>query len=75
MHLRTTSPIEPTFATVRLRLRQSHDKTKSNGTAAAALAMIFKLAQLAAKSWRNFNGYGRLVELLAGRKFVDGIAA
>lgn len=37
--------------------------------------MIFKLAQLAAKSWRNFNGYGRLVELLAGRKFVDGIAA
>ena len=71
LHLRTTNPIESTFATVRLR----HDKTKGNGTAAATLAMVFKLAQLAAKGWRKLNGYAQLVQLLAGRKFVDGIAA
>lgn len=71
LHLRTTNPIESTFATVRHR----HDKTKGNGTAAATLAMVFKLAQLAAKGWRKLNGYAQLVQLLEGRKFVDGIAA
>lgn len=71
LHLRTTNPIESTFATVRLR----HDKTKGNGTAAATLAMVFKLVQLASKGWRKLNGYPQLIQLLAGRKFVDGIAA
>jgi transposase-like protein len=44
-HLRTTNPIESTFATIRLR----HRKTKGNGTRRASLAMMFKLAQSAAK--------------------------
>ena len=42
-HLRTTNPIESTFATVRLR----HRKTKGNGSRAACLAMVFKLARSA----------------------------
>lgn len=40
-HLRTTNPIESTFATVRLR----HGRTKGNGSREACLAMVFKLAQ------------------------------
>jgi len=48
-HLRTTNPIESTFATIRLR----HRKTKGNGTRRASLAMMFKLAQSASKKWRS----------------------
>lgn len=48
-HLRTTNPIESTFATIRLR----HRKTKGNGTRRASLAMMFKLAQSASKKWRR----------------------
>ena len=44
-HLRTTNPIESTFATIRLR----HRKTKGNGTRRASLAMMFKLAESASK--------------------------
>ena len=69
LHLRTTNPIESTFATVRLR----HDKTKGNGTAAASLVMVFKLVQLAERSWRRLNGQAQLTQLVAGRKFVDGV--
>ena len=45
-HLRTTNPIESTFATVRLRTK----RTKGHGSGKAALAMVFKLAQAASKS-------------------------
>jgi putative transposase len=69
IHLRTTNPIESTFATVRLR----HDRTKGNGTRAASLVMVFKLVQLAAQSWRTLNGHDQLIQLLAGRRFVDGM--
>ena len=48
IHVRTTNPIESTFATVRLR----HRKTKGNGSRTACLAMVFKLMQSAAKRWR-----------------------
>lgn len=68
-HLRTTNPIESTFATVRLR----HDKTKGNGTRAASLVMVFKLVQLAARSWRKLNGHDQLIQLVAGRRFADGV--
>ena len=47
-HLRTTNPIESTFATVRLRT----DKTKGSGSRVACLTMVFKLGQSAEKSWR-----------------------
>jgi transposase-like protein len=69
LHLRTTNPIESTFATVRLR----HRKTKGNGTRAACLAMVFKLCQQAEKHWRKLNGQPQLLHLLRGKTFVDGV--
>ena len=67
-HLRTTNPIESAFATVR------HRTTRSKGCLSnkTALAMIFKLAQAAEKSWRRLEGYALLPKLL-GVKFNDGI--
>jgi transposase-like protein len=67
-HLRTTNPIESTFATVRLR----QDRTKGNGTRQACLTMVFKLVQSAANHWRRLNGFERIVPLLQGKKFVNG---
>lgn len=57
IHLRTTSPIESTFATVRLRTKV----TKGAGSATAALAVVFKLVESAQQRWRAFNA-PRLVE-------------
>jgi transposase-like protein len=68
-HLRTTNPIESTFATIRLR----HERTKGNGTRTTSLAMMFKLAQAAAKRWRRLNGHEQLVLMVQGRIFVDGV--
>jgi transposase-like protein len=68
-HLRTTNPIESTFATIRLR----HRRTKGSGTRKTSLAMMFKLAQAAQKRWRRLNGHEHLVLLLQGRVFVDGM--
>jgi putative transposase len=68
-HLRTTNPIESTFATIRLR----HRRTKGNGTRKASLTMMFKLAQSAEKHWRRLNGHQQLVLLLEGSVFCDGI--
>jgi len=67
--IRTTNPIESTFATVRLRT----DKTKGCGTRLACLTMVFKLCQSAEKSWRALNGCERVRELIAGVTFVDGL--
>jgi putative transposase len=69
IHLRTTNPIESTFATVRLR----HHKTKGNGTRKACLTMVYKLMQSAAKRWRLLNGSNFLPEVIAGIQFIDGI--
>ncbi len=68
LHLRTTNPIESTFATVRLR----HRRTKGNGSRAACLAMVFKLCESAAKTWRLLNGAKRLPDVIAGVPFIDG---
>jgi transposase-like protein len=68
-HIRTTNPIESTFATIRLR----HRKTKGNGSAKASLTMMFKLAQSAAKGWRKLRGHHHIPELIRGVKFVDGV--
>lgn len=68
-HLRTTNPIESTFATIRLR----HRRTKGNGTRRASLTMMFKLAQSAEKRWRRLNGHELLSPILEGRSFTDGI--
>jgi putative transposase len=68
-HLRTTNPIESTFATVRLRTR----RTKGCGTRIATLTMVFKLARCAEAHWRRLNGSELLAEVIAGVQFVDGI--
>ena len=68
-HLRTTNPIESAFATVRHRTIRSKG-CLSNKT---ALAMIFKLAQAAEKSWRRLKGYSLLPKVILGVKFNDGI--
>jgi putative transposase len=68
-HLRTTNPIESTFATVRLRTT----RTKGSGTRKACLTMVFKLMQSAAKRWRTLNGAKLLPEVIAGINFTDGI--
>jgi len=68
-HLRTTNPIESTFATIRLR----HRKTKGNGTRRASLAMMFKLAQSASKKWRRLNCHEKITLVIEGRSFKDGI--
>jgi len=68
VHLRTTNPIESTFATVRLR----HRRTKGNGSRAACLAMVFKLCESASRKWRALNGANLLPEVISGIQFVDG---
>lgn len=68
-HLRTTNPIESTFATIRLR----HKRTKGSGTRRTSLAMIFKLAQSAEKGWRRLRGHQQIIHVLEGRSFQDGI--
>jgi transposase-like protein len=68
-HLRTSNPIESTFATIRLR----HRRTKGSGTRRASLTMMFKLGMSAQKKWRRLNGHERIVPLIQGKKFVDGI--
>jgi transposase-like protein len=69
IHLRTTNPIESTFATVRLR----HRRTKGSGSRTACLTMVFKLALAAEKRWRRLNGSGLLPDVIQGVRFVDGI--
>jgi putative transposase len=68
-HLRTTNPIESSFATVRLRTQV----TKGAGSKAAALAMAYKLLESAQERWRRFNGHELVADVLAGVKFKDGI--
>jgi transposase-like protein len=67
-HVRSTNPIESTFATVRLRT----DKTKGCLSRDTALAMVFKLVKSAERHWRCLNGTNRLGELIEGVKFRDG---
>lgn len=67
-HLRSSNPIESTFATVRLRT----DKTKGCLSRATALAMVFKLAKSAERTWRKLNGSKQLGQLIKGIKFRDG---
>lgn len=68
-HLRTTNPIESTFATVRLRTK----KTKGSGSRVACLTMVFKLMQSAEKKWRLLNGSELLPDVAGGIQFIDGV--
>lgn len=68
-HIRTTNPIESTFATVRLRT----GKTRGCLSRTTALTMTFQLARCAQKGWRKLNGYQHFAEIIRGVKFVDGV--
>ena len=68
-HLRTTNVIESSFATVRHRTVRSKG-CLSNKT---ALAMIFKLAEAAEKSWRRLDGHNQLPKVILGVRFADGM--
>lgn len=70
-HLRTTNPIESTFATVRHRTT----RTKNCVSRSTFLGLAFKLVQEAEKSWRRIRGAERIDELLAGIVFKDGVPA
>ena len=60
---------ESTFATVRHRSRQ----TKGCGSRSATLAMVFKLAREAEKSWRRLDGYELIEKIIRGLRFQDGV--
>lgn len=68
-HLRTTNPIESSFATVKLRTKV----TKGAGSKKAALSMAYKLLDAAQERWRRFNGHELVTDVLDGAKFKDGI--
>ena len=69
IHLRTTNPIESTFATVRLRQRV----TKGPGSRAAGVPMAFKLIESAQARWRAVNAPHLVALVRAGAKFEKGI--
>ncbi len=68
-HIRTSNPIESTFATVRHRTK----KTKGCLGRKTALAMTFRLMMSAKKKWRKLDGAFRLPEIIEGVEFKDGI--
>lgn len=70
-HIRTTNPIESTFATVRHRTT----RTRNCVSRSTFLGLAFKLVQEAEKSWRRIRGVERIDELLAGIVFKDGVPA
>ena len=70
-HLRTTNPIESTFATVKLRQRV----TKGAGSRTAGLTMAFKLLTMAEQRWRRLNAPHLVAQVRAGVRFTDGVRA
>ena len=70
-HIRTSNPIESTFATVR------HRTTKAKGCLSydTGMIMVFKLIQAAQASWRKLDGQNQLPKLIEGVKFADGLEA
>ncbi len=68
-HLRTTNPIESSFATVKLRTKV----TKGAGSKKAALAMAYKLLDAAQERWRRFNSHELVTDVLDSVKFKNGI--
>ncbi|GAB2731509.1 MULTISPECIES: IS256 family transposase [Halomonas] len=68
VHIRTTNPIESTFATVRLRSKRS----RNCGSRVTTLAMVFKLLQSAEKRWKRIKGFSKLELVVNNVKFQDG---
>jgi transposase-like protein len=68
-HIRTTNPIESTFATIRLRTK----KTRNCVSAKSGLSLMHQLAMSAQKRWRRLRGFRQLADVVAGVKFIDGM--
>ena len=68
-HLRTSNPIESSFATIRHRTNQ----TQGCASRETLLAMMFKLGQCAEKRWRRIRGFHYLAKVITGVRFTDGI--
>jgi putative transposase len=67
-HIRTSNPIESTFATVRLRTAKTRGCVARN----TILAMVYKLGQSAQKRWRRLRGFRLLADVIRGVQFKDG---
>lgn len=68
-HIRSTNPIESTFATIRLRTA----KTKGMATRITTLTMVWKLGMEAEKTWIRIHKHKALIHVMEGKKFIDGI--
>ena len=68
-HLRTTNPIESSFATIRLRTV----KTRNCVSAKSGLSLVHQLAMNAQKRWRRLRGFGQLADVVSDVRFIDGI--
>ena len=69
VHLRTTNPIESTFATIRHR----SDRAKGCVSRDSMLAFVFKLGLAAERRWRRLRGFEQLAKVIEGVKFTDGV--
>ncbi len=69
IHIRTSNPIESSFATVRLRTA----KTRGCVSRSTILTMVDKLGLSAEKGWKKLRGFKRLAEVTEDVKFIDGI--
>jgi len=69
VHIRTTNPIESTFATVRLRTKRARNCASRDTT----LAMVFKLLQSAQKRWKRIKGFRKLELVVNNVQFRDGV--
>ncbi len=69
-HVRTSNPIESTFATVRHRTK----RTKGCLSRETGLAMAFRLMMSAQAKWRKLDGRNRLPEVIRGVEFRDGLS-
>ncbi len=70
IHIRTTNPIESSFATIRHRTTRTKNCVSRN----TLLGLVFQLALTAEKSWRKLRGFNRLPDVVNGIRFQDGIA-
>ena len=68
-HIRTTNPIESTFATVRLRSKRA----RNCGSRETTLSMVFKLLEVAQKKWRKIRGFKMLELVVNNVQFKDGV--
>ena len=68
-HIRTSNPIESTFASVRLRTA----KTRGCGSPTSILSMVFKLTMSAEQRWLKLRGAERIAEVIQGVKFTNGV--